>query len=60
MMVEMIRRIVRDGPPDQSLKDVNRNSFTSNIQNAMNPLNFKLPTLGMYDGKSNPIDTSNK
>lgn len=40
-------------PTDQSLEDVNRNLFTSNIRNTVNPPNFKLPTLEMYDGKSN-------
>lgn len=30
-IAKMIERIVRDGPLDQSLKDVNKDPFTANI-----------------------------
>lgn len=56
-MVELIRRIMKGGLPNRSLKDVNRSledvnrsPFTSNIKNARNPPEFKLPTLEVYDG----------
>lgn len=53
-MTEMIRKIVRSGRLDQSLVEVNRNRFTPNIRNARNSSDFKLPTLEMYNVKTDP------
>lgn len=45
---QMIRRAMR-GVVNMDLEDVNRSSFTHNIRHAKNPLEFKLPTLEIYD-----------
>lgn len=50
----MIRRVIRV-LVNRDLEDVNRYSFTHNIMHARNPLEFKLPTLEIYDRKMDPI-----
>lgn len=54
-LAEVVRRAMRDGLPNQSLEDVNKSPFTSNIQYNRNPSNFKLSTLETYDEQIDPI-----
>lgn len=53
-IAELVRRIVRDGPLDQSLEDINSSPFTPNIRYTRHPSDFKLPTLEMYDEQTDP------
>lgn len=47
----MIRRDMRGGLVNRDMEDVNRSPFASNIRNARNSPEFKLPALEVYEGK---------
>ena len=53
-LAEMVRRAMRGGLVNKDLKDVNRSPFTPAIRRARNPPDFKLPSLDMYDGRTDP------
>jgi len=45
---------MRGGLVNRDLEDVNRSPFSSAIRMARNPPEFKLPSLDMYNGKTDP------
>ena len=53
-LAEMVRRAMRGGLVNRDLEDVNRSPFSSAIRMARNPPEFKLPSLDMYNGKTDP------
>ena len=55
-LVEMIRKTVRGGLTNRDLEGVNRSPFAREIRMAQNPPKFKLPSVEVYDGKTDPTD----
>src|SRR5574338_156046 len=55
-LADIIRRTIRGGLTNRDLEGVNKSSFTRNIRTARNPPDFKLHTLEVYNGKTDPTD----
>ena len=55
-LVEIIRRTMRGGLTNGDLEGVNRSPFSQEIRMAQNPPKFKLPSVEVYDGKTDPTD----
>jgi len=53
-IAEAIRQAMRGGLVNRDIENVSRSPFTPNIRYARNPPDFKLPTLGAYEGKTDP------
>lgn len=45
---------MRDRLPNQSFENLNRSPFASNIRHAKNLSDYKVPTIKMYDKKTDP------
>ena len=54
-LAEMVRKAMRGSLVNKDLEDVNRSPFTPAIRQARNPPDFKLPSLDMYDGRTDPM-----
>ena len=55
-LVDIIRKTVRGGLTNKDLEGVNRSPFAREIRMAQNPPKFKLPSVEVYDGKTDPTD----
>ena len=55
-LVDIIRKTVRGGLTNGDLEGVNRSPFVREIRMARNPPKFKLPSVEVYDGKTDPTD----
>ena len=55
-LADIIRRTIRRGLTNRDSEGVNKSPFTRNIRTARNPPDFKLPTLEVYNEKTNPTD----
>lgn len=53
-LANMIRQDMRGGLVNSDLEDMNKSPFTPVIRQARKPLDFKLPTLEMYDERTDP------